>query len=127
MVDVETTKDELVEEALQGAYGQNLLSEGSQIITNRINPCRCGCSGTDPWHRKTFRRRVKQIRRVKGTAVKRCDWGTGARIEIVAVGRAKLPGSIFEEIGLHVWYVPTLKTAVPMGWYRITDLEIKEG
>ena len=33
----------------------------SSLIINRDNPCTCGCRGTDPWHRKSYRRQVKDI------------------------------------------------------------------
>lgn len=30
-------------------------------ITNRVDPCRCGCGGQDPWHARSFDRVVHDI------------------------------------------------------------------
>jgi len=37
------------------------LTAGTQRITMRAAPCRCGCTGSDPWHRRTFTRTVRGV------------------------------------------------------------------
>jgi hypothetical protein len=32
----------------------------------RFEPCRCGCGGTDPWHRTYYRRKVRQTGECEG-------------------------------------------------------------
>lgn len=32
----------------------------------RDKPCGCGCKGTDPWHRRTFKRIVRDIEVIDG-------------------------------------------------------------
>lgn len=36
-------------------------------ITNRIEPCRCGCHGQDPWHQKAYTRRIFNMVDASGT------------------------------------------------------------
>lgn len=33
-----------------------------ELIFNRTKPCRCGCTGRDPWHQATYRRVVRDVR-----------------------------------------------------------------
>ena len=33
-------------------------------ITYRVNPCKCGCKGTDPWNQKTFKRQLHGVAEV---------------------------------------------------------------
>ena len=38
-----------------------------QLIINRFETCNCGCNGSDPWHKKVYRRKVKEISAIEGT------------------------------------------------------------
>lgn len=37
--------------------------KAEQIIA-RLKPCNCGCHGSDPWHKPTYRRVVRDIEQV---------------------------------------------------------------
>lgn len=34
-------------------------------IETRRGPCKCGCKGSDPWHRKTYHRAIENARAVE--------------------------------------------------------------
>lgn len=54
----------------------------------RDRPCGCGCKGTDPWHRRTFDRVVRNVEVVVGADLR----GTGSiRFVDVLRGTAKMP------------------------------------
>ena len=37
------------------------------LIINKTKPCNCGCNGTDPWHKSTYKRSVTQTSDTTGT------------------------------------------------------------
>ena len=49
------------------------MSREREYIIVRVEPCRCGCGGRDPWHRANYRRVVTKTSETTGTA--RFPWG----------------------------------------------------
>jgi hypothetical protein len=45
-----------------------------ETVLMRTGPCRCGCKGTDPWHRRTLKRAVAQTSETEGTIS--APWGS---------------------------------------------------
>jgi hypothetical protein len=41
------------------------IPTGTQIITQRLSPCLCGCKGTDPWHARRIKRVVRNVVKVE--------------------------------------------------------------
>lgn len=39
-------------------------------IVSRVEPCRCGCQGRDPWHARTFTRELHDVTEVEPIEVK---------------------------------------------------------
>ena len=37
------------------------------MVLNKLEPCNCGCHGTDPWHRVMYHRIVTQTDDLTGT------------------------------------------------------------
>lgn len=65
---------------------------GMALIVARDTPCRCGCKGTDPWHRRSFLRRLRDVRvqtgawkmeRFDRVATVAMPWGTATVIRVV--------------------------------------------
>lgn len=38
----------------------------TELIINKLKPCNCGCQGSDPWHKATYRRTVTKIDALTG-------------------------------------------------------------
>jgi len=78
-------------------------------IHNRIDPCGCGCKGADPWHAKTFKRVLQDVRDEVGSvkirhrgrllylrrAVVQLPWG---RVQVAEV----VPENLVVMLGDHV-------------------------
>lgn len=43
------------------------MASKAVMILNRMHKCNCGCGGSDPWHKRYYRRVVTQITDVEGT------------------------------------------------------------
>jgi hypothetical protein len=61
----------------------------TSFITYRFKPCNCGCKGSDPWHKTTYRRVVRNVREMTGVMVTR----DGYPKEYRAIGYVTLPMS----------------------------------
>lgn len=58
-------------------------------ITNRVDPCGCGCKGSDPHHARNFTRTITQVEEVPtGTQVRTRAYGTGP---VRRIGWARFP------------------------------------
>lgn len=58
-------------------------------IYKRLDPCRCGCQGSDPWHRESYKRVVSAVRDL--AAPVRVVIDRGRSVLAVAEGCAQLP------------------------------------
>ena len=61
----------------------------TERITYRATACNCGCSGSDPWHRREYRRVVSNATPMNGECKTR-DMGT---LKYKQVGWVRLPMS----------------------------------
>ena len=72
---------------------ESLAAVGKQRITNRYEPCRCGCAGRDPWHQSEYVRVIRNVQ-VHDEPVelspRRPKYNLPAKIE-VARGIARFP------------------------------------
>ena len=59
-------------------------------ITNRIDTCRCGCKGGDPWHARSFTRSVKGVRKVDEETREPTKAST-VPYRVLREGRARFP------------------------------------
>lgn len=66
------------------------VTTGRQRVQMRVEPCRCGCKGSDPWHRQTLTRAVCGIHLL---AVPRLDWSVDgvSATYVVASGTIRCP------------------------------------
>ena len=86
-------------------------------IRARIDPCKCGCAGRDPWHAASFQRVVRKVIEVDPTpAVTR--WGV--RSTIVARGTARFPWGA-DAVGLLAVKCSTGRW-VTYGWALLEDM-----
>lgn len=68
--------------------GKLVHTQGNQVeISYRLEPCRCGCQGQDPWHQKSYWRVIKDEKPASGKVRTKAF---GIR-EIIREGRAQLP------------------------------------
>ena len=51
----------------QCQHSNPMTATRAERIILRSTPCRCGCNGTDPWHRKTVKRVVTKTSKTEGT------------------------------------------------------------
>jgi len=66
----------------------------------RDKPCNCGCKGTDPWHRRTFDRVVRNVETIGGVDLR----GGHTRLVDVLRGVVKMPWGeqvVYGEICVH--------------------------
>lgn len=66
------------------------MTTSTERILARTEPCRCGCNGTDPQHRASFRRVVRDRRSLSEIESPWSDLG-GVRRRVAEVGRVRLP------------------------------------
>lgn len=76
----------------------------ADTVIARIEPCTCGCKGSDPWHRSNFRRVLRNVeelpagssariraygdaRPVSKRARVSLPWGTATAVLVVVAGR----------------------------------------
>ena len=64
-------------------------------IYKRLTPCNCGCQGQDPWHRRYFKRVLKNVREI---APQNCNTTLGV-IEVVMEAEASLPWGTTRVVG----------------------------
>ena len=67
-------------------------------ITTRTCPCRCGCHGSDPWHRRDMTREVREFVAVEPIA----NQGDTAKAVITGRGVARFPWGL-EAVVREVW------------------------
>jgi len=106
-------------------------------ITNRLSPCRCGCKGGDPWHARSFKRTVRDVREVApGTreGTKACP---SLPFFVLREGVAKFPWGAERVVEVkHGWYQQVWEgeefvrldwvdsaTATTGGWWIAADKE----
>jgi hypothetical protein len=56
-------------------------------IVKRVEPCRCGCTGKDPWHQRAYKRVVRDMRPCEGKT-RTTAFG---EVETLREGWAKFP------------------------------------
>lgn len=69
-------------------------------ITKRIDPCNCGCQGSDPWHQKTYDRVLRNVVEESGTAVTCMGTGTYNKKATVRVPWSDEPVEVVHVIGI---------------------------
>ena len=102
---------------------QNMIDKathGKARITNRINPCNCGCGGKDPWHAREFVRKLRNPRQAEGqTRLNFLGYGSDVQ-DYDMVAEVKFPWGM-ETIVRHI---RTFDGKVyVMGWCRTLDRE----
>lgn len=87
----------------------------STTITRRIDPCGCGCQGSDPWHAREFKREIVNVKRATGKAK---TIAYSHPVEIIAEGAARLPWGE----GRMVRVVEVAFLGRSAGWFATSDL-----
>ena len=88
---------------------------GPQKVTMRLEPCRCGCNGTDSWHAATFKRVVRNVEILEWPIL---QWAEGENLASYAVAKATIRTPWGEEeVHLHAWVRPTGSYSISY-WYR---------
>ena len=111
-------------------YSKRYL-EGRQRITQRIEPCSCGCNGEDSWHARVMVRVVREIETFqepyKGKAY------AGYETTLCAVGRYKHPAG-WRPCGLEAnklrdgsWIVGGWVTLQQIGDYGTPETKVEKG
>lgn len=54
-------------------------------IIKRIDPCNCGCKGSDSWHARSFERVIRVVQEESGTC--RTAYGSATAFERTGVAR----------------------------------------
>lgn len=96
-----------------------------QKITTRFagKSCGCGCKGTDPWHRLTFVRTIRNVRDEQGSCPVRGFFaysvgGERPRVEYDRIGEARFPWGV--EVVVETVYVYEDRRIVT-GWHIRDD------
>jgi len=90
-----------------------------ETITKRIDPCNCGCGGTDPWHKRNFKRVIKDIQdceEAEGLMT------TGTTHKYDKVGFAQMPWGKQRVVRV-IMYVKTMYhgNRHELGWYILKE------
>ena len=85
-------------------------------ITKRLDPCNCGCQGSDSWHQKTYQRVLYEDREELGQCVVPAIGGVQAhdRVALVSVPWSE------ERVKVVRLVVPSSTTPgklVSLGWF----------
>lgn len=111
-------------------YSKRYLS-GKQRITQRIEPCTCGCEGQDSWHAATMKRVVREVE-VFDTP-HRSNTYMGYETTLCAVAKYKHPSG-WRPCGLEAhrlrdgsWLVGSWVTLDSIDGYGTANPVVKEG
>jgi hypothetical protein len=85
-------------------------------ITCRLTPCDCGCNGSDPWHRQTYERTLRNVETRSGLAYTRVH-GWKRAVKFRAIAEAQLPFG--GGIPTRIVEVVSDSGDVILGWYAV--------
>lgn len=91
-------------------------SSTSVRIVKRLDPCKCGCQGGDPWHKRIYTRVLRDKRAEDG----RCNVpAMGGEYDYDHVATVEVPWSDTPVRVIHVTH-PSARTPgklIPLGWF----------
>lgn len=113
------------------AKHSKLYLSGKQRITQRVEPCNCGCEGRDSWHAATMNRVVREVEAFNEPHHAKTT--LGYETTLCAVAKYKHPSG-WRPCGLEAhklsdggWLVGGWVTLVTSGEYGTAEPIIKEG
>lgn len=89
-----------------------------QTITCRLTPCACGCEGSDPWHKQTYTRHVRDIVPQEGQCFVHAH-GYNRPVAFRAVGTARLPFGAGASVPVVEMVVKHGGRETRLGWYSV--------
>lgn len=91
-------------------------TDGRKTVIMRVEPCRCGCKGADPWHRSTFKRVIRDAQLLDRPVYR---WGIDgvASVYTVATGTIRCPWGD-QQVRLEATVRPGGATSLDYFWKR---------
>lgn len=84
-------------------------------ITKRIDPCNCGCHGSDPWHQKSYERVIRDVVETTGAVATCMGTSTFDKRATVRVPWSDEPVEVVHVV--HVVGTSTFDKTYSFGWF----------